>query len=164
MKMLAINLRFSATISSVNYIRNNVKILLLRITLLISILDLNEVVLHKFKGDGSVMKKKFRNVALATVLGAGILGTTAFTSHASASSLETKVVDIAETNLVYEGSEAQPRNLVTAAQKAWVYGTVAVKYWGGKAVDMFFNNGGAAYVSKAEIIEVTEDTEIIFNK
>lgn len=103
------------------------------------------------------MKKKFRNVALAAALGAGIVGATAFSSQASASSLETTVVEIAETNVVNGGNKVQPRNLA----KAWVYGTEAVKFWAPKVADMFISNGGMAYSVKNE---VTKDAEIIFDK
>ncbi|HDR8121199.1 hypothetical protein COD82_29305 [Bacillus cereus] len=101
------------------------------------------------------MKKKFKFAALSCALGLGLVGTTLFSSQASASSLDTKVVSL-------ENSSQEPTveyGKTSGLAKAWVYGTEAAKFYAKQAVQMYLDNGGLAPAN-----EFKGNADIIFDQ
>ncbi|EOO65109.1 hypothetical protein IIC_06140 [Bacillus cereus VD021] len=111
------------------------------------------------KGMGLLMKKKFKFAALSCALGLGLVGTTLFSSQASASSLDTKVVSLENSSQEPTVEYGKTTGLAKLGQKAWVYGTEAAKFYAKQAAQMYIDNGGLAPAN-----EFKGNADIIFDQ
>ncbi|MEC1667153.1 hypothetical protein [Bacillus mojavensis] len=102
---------------------------------------------------------KLKRFVIAVTIGTGILGSVMYSS-ASAATLETKKVELE--NVSQEGEDANAAGIGNLAQKAWVYGTEAAKHYGGKALNMFLDNGGLGITKPSN--EEVQDMDVIFDK
>ncbi|EEL52938.1 hypothetical protein bcere0023_55620 [Bacillus cereus Rock4-2] len=107
-------------------------------------------------GGITFMKKKFKFVALSCAFGLGLVGTTLFSSQASASSLNTKVVSL-------ENSSQEPTveyGKTSGLAKAWVYGTEAATYYAKKVGKAALDATGWMAPSH----EIKVNTDIVFDQ
>ncbi|EEL36820.1 hypothetical protein SAMN04487922_13612 [Bacillus toyonensis] len=108
---------------------------------------------------GLLMKKKFKFAALSCALGLGLVGTTLFSSQASASSLDTKVVSLENSSQEPTVEYGKTSGLLKFGQKAWVYGTEAAKFYAKDVAQMYLDNGGLAPAN-----EFKGNADIIFDQ
>ncbi|MBY8911473.1 hypothetical protein KY305_01705 [Bacillus sp. YC2] len=102
---------------------------------------------------------KFKRFVIAVTIGTGILGSVIYSS-ASAATLETKKVELE--NVSQDGKDVHAAGIGNVAQKAWVYGTEAAKHYGGKALNMFFDNGGFSINHEPD--KDINNVDVIFDK
>ncbi|EOO65112.1 MULTISPECIES: hypothetical protein [Bacillus cereus group] len=106
------------------------------------------------------MKKKFKFAALSCAFGLGLVGTTLFSSQASASSLDTKVVSLENASQEPTVEYGKTTGLAKLGQKAWVYGTEAATHYGKQVGKAFVETGMFVAPSPG----VKGNTDIVFDQ
>ncbi|MGA6580825.1 hypothetical protein [Providencia sp. NPDC089923] len=106
-----------------------------------------------------------RLVGILALLGILVCLVAGINSKSSELSSEPAVANISEEKQQVETIELEAtldEGLVARAwlRTAYVYGTEAVKHYGGKVVASFFNNGGGANIAEESDLE---DLDIVFD-